>query len=162
MDSLSQGQIRSDEPPAGVILRSLNRSHTVTVREIASQCFPRPWDERDFCYFLSHPCGCAWGAFLKDTPRESLVAYCLGLLVRGDLDIVSIATEPKFRRQGLGRRLLKHLISLPEVFKVTLEVEVSNQSAIRLYEQVGFNQVSVRKKYYAGERDALFMVWGRG
>ena len=42
---------------------------------------------------------------------------------------------------------------------VTLEVRVSNRSAIQLYEKLGFHNVGVRRGYYTDTReDALLMT----
>ncbi|MCY4094794.1 MAG: GNAT family N-acetyltransferase, partial [Gammaproteobacteria bacterium] len=63
-----------------------------------------------------------------------------------------------YQGRGIGRLLLNHMLTrsrtLP-VERVCLEVRVSNERAIKLYQSVGFKQVGVRKDYYQHEE------WGR-
>ncbi len=45
---------------------------------------------------------------------------------------------------------------------LTLEVRVSNNYAIKIYEQIGFKVGTIRKKYYENNEDALLMVLDLG
>jgi ribosomal protein S18 acetylase RimI-like enzyme len=56
---------------------------------------------------------------------------------------------PKYRRQGLGRRLVTAAIGAARkagMERIELEVFASNTGAIRLYEQLGFNREGVKRK----------------
>lgn len=85
-------------------------------------CFEHLWREGDFAYFLNHDCGRAWAILAENR----IAAYFLGLQVINELDIVSIATHPDFRRRGLGERLLRFALSQRGVTRTTLEVDVEN------------------------------------
>jgi len=66
----------------------------------------------------------------------------------------------RYRRKGLGRKFLTHTLDYfksRKINEVTLEVRQSNISAIKLYEQFNFNQVSVRNNYYSNGENALFL-----
>lgn len=138
--------------PTGAVLKI---SHLSSLVSIARESFPVVWGEKDFAYFLAHECGYARGIF----SGNRLQAYVVGLLVQGELDIASIATEVSSRRQGLGRVLLQEAQACSD--RIVLEVEASNVSAIALYRSVGFVQVGIRPKYYQGKTDALQMAWER-
>ena len=75
----------------------------------------------------------------------------------------SLATHPHWQRQGLGRRLMQHLIKVAREYRAQmmfLEVRPSNVSARRLYEDIGFNEIATRRAYYPahdGREDALLM-----
>lgn len=59
--------------------------------------------------------------------------------------ILSIAVDPQFRGQGIGKELLKHALSdlhRQKRQEVRLEVRPSNSVASGLYEQMGFRRVS--------------------
>jgi GNAT superfamily N-acetyltransferase len=89
----------------------LNGGHVPAVREIARVSFPRLWEPKEFAYFLDHDCGLC----LADVKDGKLRGYFLGLLVAGDLDVVSVATDPHFRRQGVGEGLMRAALSRPSV-----------------------------------------------
>jgi [ribosomal protein S18]-alanine N-acetyltransferase len=127
------------------------------IREIARGSFPRLWEPKEFAYFIDHDCGLCLG----DLEGDRLRGYFLGLLVAGDLDVVSIATEPSFRRQGIAEALLKAALARPGVERAFLEVECRNTPALALYQKLGFQITSTRKAYYDGLRDAYNMKWAR-
>ena len=57
--------------------------------------------------------------------------------------LVTIAVDPAYQRRGIARRMLLHCFSLArdaEMRSVVLEVRVSNEHAIELYEQFGFQR----------------------
>jgi len=132
-------------------------AHLQTIREIARESFPVLWAPKEFLYFLEHPLGLNLGIFTGDT----LQTYFLSLLVRGELDIVSVASRPECRKQGKAERLLRYVQKLPTVDKAFLEVEASNLPAQKLYEKIGFSVTGVRKKYYQHRHDAHLMKWQR-
>lgn len=99
--------------------------------------------------------------FLLATDFGETVAF-IGVSIKADrLHITNIATKPNYQRQGLasffiqiaadiGHQLLKE--------KMTLEVRVSNEGAIRLYRKIGFEDVYIKKNYYQdNNEDALEM-----
>lgn len=154
MDPISQGEVQPRDATRGLEIRPLELSHLAQIRAIAEKSFPVLWSEKDFSYFLTEPNRRALGAFVQD----NLVGYFLGLLAQGDLDVVSIATKPDWRRKGIGQRLLRVSEEGEAVKRVYLEVEETNVAAIELYKKLGFAQYGARKKYYQGVRDAILMT----
>lgn len=101
-------------------------------------------------------------AFRPETP-EAIEAYA-GLHSprhAGVADIQTIAVAPESRRGGLGRLIVRTLIN--EAMKrgateIFLEVRADNPGAEHLYRSLGFEQISVRKRYYQPDNvDALVM-----
>jgi ribosomal-protein-alanine N-acetyltransferase len=129
--------------------------HIEAVRAVAALSFQRSWSPQDFGYFLAHECRLVGGIF----DGERLVAYFLGLVVQGELDIISVATHPDFRRRGLAEKLLRWACAQGNVQRAFLEVSTANESAIALYRKLGFHPLSVRKGYYDGQVDAQLMRW---
>ena len=75
----------------------------------------------------------------------------------------SIQIHEKFRNKGLGQELLGQIVHASKSMgckKIFLEVRISNNPAIELYNKSGFKRVSIRKNYYRlpdGREDALVM-----
>ena len=89
------------------------------------------------------------------------VGYVINCIDRpGQGHVVSLGVVPEFRRMGIGRALLCRSICAlaPMVDKIVLEVRVSNQAAIRLYESLGFKTHHRIPHYYSDGEDAYFMI----
>lgn len=76
--------------------------------------------------------------------------------------LISIAVLPEHRRRGIGSELLRRVIEEARrdagVVSVYLEVRVSNEPAIRLYEKFGFRKARIIRGYYRDGEDAYVMV----
>ena len=75
--------------------------------------------------------------------------------------IVSIAVKEGHRRKGLGRALMEEAIKGLKARgcrEAYLEVRVSNEPAISLYEKLGFRKESVIDGYYRDGEAAYLMV----
>lgn len=74
--------------------------------------------------------------------------------------IASIAVDNNFRRQGIGRQLIQHIIDILQrnnkVTSIELHVRKSNHAAIELYKSLGF-KVSFTELEYYGDEDAFMM-----
>lgn len=85
------------------------------------------------------------------------------LLARATADeaeILTLAVEPRARRQGIATALLRE--ALAEARKrgagsVLLEVSVTNMAARVLYGRAGFVEVGRRPRYYADGTDAIIL-----
>lgn len=90
-----------------------------------------------------------------------IVSGYAGLSVSGsDADIQTIAVSESFQGQGIGRKLLGHLVDLSVELKVTfifLEVRDDNSAALSLYSVFGFKEISKRVNYYPDGTDALVL-----
>lgn len=81
-------------------------------------------------------------------------------VVLDEVDLQIIATDPKWRRRGVGRALLTDVLGMAReegAVVVHLEVRVSNDPAQALYEEFGFEVVGKRARYYADGEEALLM-----
>jgi ribosomal protein S18 acetylase RimI-like enzyme len=75
--------------------------------------------------------------------------------------IYTIAVDPATRGQGIGRELLADAMAqlvAAGVKRVVLEVERTNQAAVRLYERSGFSPVAVLADFYGPGRDGVRMA----
>lgn len=110
--------------------------------------------------------------FLVALVGEEIVGYnmCriehgIGHIKRGIVKqghVVSIAVLPDYRHRGIATALMVDAMNtMKEKYKaseVYLEVRVSNEPAIKLYEKLGFRKVKVLRKYYMDGEDAYLMA----
>jgi len=124
------------------------------VRRIEAICFPQDaWPLWDIIGVLAFP----------NVVR--LKAVCDGQTVgfiAGDLRpaerlvwIATIGVLPEYRRRGIGAALLQACEANAHLPRVRLNVRTSNDTAIRLYKQMGYVQVGLWPRYYQDGEDAL-------
>ena len=88
---------------------------------------------------------------LKIEQNQQIIGFAICQWVLDEATLFNIAIDPQAQGRGFGRLLLQALIAQLRAQGITtlwLEVRESNQKAQRLYDQLGFNQVDVRKNYY--------------
>jgi ribosomal protein S18 acetylase RimI-like enzyme len=91
-----------------------------------------------------------------DTQIVSFVCY----RDMGDvLEVSVLATSLLQQKKAYQQRLLEHLLHIAAKQRkpVFLEVHSQNQSAVKLYQKMGFILTHLRKKYYSDMSDALVM-----
>ena len=94
-----------------------------------------------------------------DYEEDKIRAYLTASITLDEADIESVFTFPEFRKKGIAFSLIqKFLEEYPNLKKIFLEVRQSNIPAINAYKKAGFNQISVRKKYYSDGEDALILI----
>ncbi len=73
----------------------------------------------------------------------------------GEAELLNLAVEPRLRRRGVGRALLRSM----QGRRIWLEVRASNEAAIRFYQSLGFSRCGLRRAYYRDPvEDAVLMV----
>ncbi|MBO7473723.1 MAG: ribosomal protein S18-alanine N-acetyltransferase [Ruminococcus sp.] len=95
---------------------------------------------------------------------EELAGLIAGFTAADTGEILTVATAPKYRRQGAAKILMEAFLdAVPDgVETIALEVRQSNTPAIALYECFGFEMAGVRKRFYREPvEDANVMVLNR-
>ena len=141
------------------LIRRLRRGDLGQVCRIEEEVFPMPWSRESFENELSDN-GVSFSWVLES--GGAVVGYLISWLVEDELHIGNIAVAPELQGSGLGRDLLERCLgeaAATGVSRATLEVRVTNERAIALYEKHGFRPIAFRRRYYSdtGE-DALVML----
>jgi ribosomal-protein-alanine N-acetyltransferase len=141
-------------PESEVTIRPARPTDTPALFSIERRCFAQPhWDEKSF---LRYDC---LVAFVNGIIAGFLVSrhvFWATSDAAGEREILNVAVDLPYRRQGLGERLLKVELEWGGIH--FLEVRESNLAARRLYEKHGFREVAVRKQYYRSpSEDAIVM-----
>ena len=121
-----------------------------------SQLRAAHWGEAGWQTELTDPASC----ILCAEEGEKVIGFVALRLAAGVCEILNVAVAPQHCRQGVGQQLLLCVLNWVRKHggeEITLEVAATNLPAVRLYQKVGFVQVSVRKKFYNGNEDALIL-----
>ncbi|MFQ6074651.1 MAG: GNAT family N-acetyltransferase [Candidatus Bathyarchaeia archaeon] len=79
----------------------------------------------------------------------------------GNGHLLSIAVDPEYRRQGIGRALIKRSMEVLEyngVGKLFLEVKESNLGGQEFYSRLGFRRLGLWRRHYPDGGNAIRLV----
>jgi [ribosomal protein S18]-alanine N-acetyltransferase len=138
--------------------RPMQMSDLDEIMQIEPHIYPYPWTRGNFSDSLNSGYS-AWVLMLS----EQIIGYALLMMVVDEAHLLNLSVAKTHQKQGLGRLILEHMIHIAKNHKAAnmfLEVRPSNISAIALYENIGFNEMAVRRGYYPaanGREDAVLM-----
>jgi ribosomal-protein-alanine N-acetyltransferase len=142
-------------------VRRLTLADLNAIEPIERESYPTPWSRSMFAGELSKPSSISLGAFDSDA-GDRLVGYLIISRYVDAWHVMNVAVALGYRRRGIARRLLEELFERTEGDArrgYTLEVRVSNASAIALYERLGFQPTGVRRGYYTDNREDALIMW---
>ena len=157
-----------------VLVRPMVLDDVEEVYRIERATFSMPWSARSFTYDLSRNPSAfylvaqarrdlAWreAPSLPDLQEAPILGYGGLWMLVDEGHISTLAVRPGWRGRGLGELLLWHLLQKAVELgaqEATLEVRVSNQAAIALYQKYRFHVVGHRPRYYTDNQEDAFLM----
>ena len=118
--------------------------------------FSAHWTAQEFLQEINQPCARVFTV----RGNNIIIAFISYRVVAPDAELTNFAADNNFLRRGFGQFVLgeslKELAAIG-VKNITLEVNVTNTAAIKLYEKFLFKTVSLRKKFYNNSQDAALL-----
>ncbi|MFA5105005.1 MAG: ribosomal protein S18-alanine N-acetyltransferase [Candidatus Margulisiibacteriota bacterium] len=125
--------------------------------KIEKKSFASHWNRQTFFDELSAENG--YYIVIKDNDR--IMGYSGFRYVLDEAHITTLAVHHKFRKKGIGSKLIEQLIKDAKargLKKLFLEVRQSNMPAQKIYKRLGFKVLDRRREYYQHPvEDALVM-----
>jgi len=143
-----------------VIERTLADADLDAIVGIEQASFSNPWTRDMYVRELQNPD--VSFLYVLRAPDAGIVAFCSFWLVLDEVHINNLAVRGDFRGQGLGTRLLEHVLRAGAsrgAGRATLEVRRSNAPARRLYERLGFEVAATRQNYYVSPPEDALILW---
>ena len=141
-----------------VHIRALDLTDLNAIERVEQRAYPTPWSRSMFASELAKPTSICLGAFEGD----ELAGYVVTSRYVDAWHVMNVAVDQDLRRRGVATALLERLFELTrgdERRGYTLEVRVSNEGAIRLYERLGFEARGLRRAYYTDNREDALIMW---
>jgi len=149
------------------VLRKFAVNDLHKVMEINRTCLPENYSDYFFVdLFRRFP-----ETFLVAEEADKVLGYIMcrvevglssfgfgGLMKKGH--VVSVAVVNEHRRKGVGRALVLRAMEAMKTYgakQCYLEVRVTNESAVSLYKNIGFEVTRTIRGYYADGEDAHVM-----
>lgn len=143
-----------------ITYRAMTPEDVPYISRLEEETFSMPWSPESFLQMIT-----------KEDTRYyvaeedgHLLGGCGLWMVAGEGNITNVAVVPRARRRGVGTGLLNYLMMEGDregVTAYTLEVRVSNEAAIRMYEKLGFSSEGIRPNFYEKPTEDAMIMWKR-
>lgn len=138
-------------------IKKMTETELNQVAAIEAEIFTSPWSKQGFEETLPMDNVC----FLVAAEEQEVLGYCGLYMAADEGEITNVAVKPEYRRRGVADLILTEILKLGEANKISqfyLEVRVSNEAAIRLYEKHGFKKQGIRKNFYQNPREDAYVM----
>lgn len=140
------------------IVRPMTKEDVPAVAEIEEECFSRPWSQNALLEELHNE---DQARFFVAEIDHKVVGYIGTISVALECSITNIAVTEKSRHMGIGTKLMERAVFtsrfLGDEF-ITLEVRVSNTTAIELYKSFRFEIEGTRKNFYRDPQEDAYIL----
>lgn len=137
--------------------RTMQKKDIPAVAAIEKAVFSRPWTEDAFVQAIQQDT-----LFIVALKGSTIIGYCGMYCSFEEGEITNVAVMPKEQGHRVGRSMTEYLLEQAKhkgITRIILEVRISNDKAIHLYESMGFRNCGVRKNFYEMPReDGMVMV----
>ena len=140
------------------VIRKMTLADVEQVSAIDQVSFSLPWPKSSFHFELTdNPASRCWVVEVDGRVAAMLVAW----LIVDEIHIATIATHPDFRKQGIGKKLLSHVLQAAKAegaLTSFLEVREGNDAAIAMYEKFGYVESGRREGYYKDNDETAILM----
>ena len=135
--------------------RAMTTADLDAVMAVENLIYTHPWTRGNFADSITSGSHC----WVMECCGE-LTGYVVTMTGAGEMHLLNLSIALQWQRRGLGRELLRFVVAQAREFqseKIFLEVRVSNIGARKLYLNMGFREIGLRREYYPaihGREDA--------
>ena len=142
----------------GILIDDMKVGDLPEILSIETASFKTPWSEPLFYNEIFKTISVLRVAKIDGR----VVGYLCANIIIDEGHILNLAVHPEYRRLGIASALIKEMIDIMrdrDCRSIFLEVRVSNEQAMKMYEKFGFSLLGTRKNYYVSPvEDAVLMV----
>jgi [ribosomal protein S18]-alanine N-acetyltransferase len=139
-----------------MIIRKMNEQDLEEVLLLEKELFASPWNREHFLFELNEN---PFSHCLVGVVDDQIISASCAWIIYERAEISTIGVHKAHQRKGYARQMLKkihHHCATCGVHQIFLEVRVSNQAAIALYESFGYKVTKVRKNYYSDNHEDAY------
>ncbi len=134
--------------PAGLHIEPGRPADAETLARLHAQGFFRGWPASDFATYLTQD---ETPVYVACDMKRKIAGFLMLRLLGDDVELITIAVDPKWRGKGVGRALLRAAfedLRMSPARRMLLEVAADNPAALKLYRNEGFAEIGRREGYY--------------
>jgi ribosomal-protein-alanine N-acetyltransferase len=144
----------------GLRIRRMEIEDLEAVVSISAASRFAPWSSEMFLGEMKHPSAHCFVIGSDEFLENRTPGFICFRTVQDESELLNLGVHPRFRRMGFGRKLMYFYFDFCTRINVKmlyLEVNPSNEEALRLYLSLGYEPFGTRDKFYAGKEDALLL-----
>ena len=154
---LSQAERERNEQ---IHIREMERADVEYISHLEEETFSMPWSADAFLEMISKEDA----RYYVAESAGKVIGGCGVLMIAGEGNVTNVVVEKNERNRGIGTKMLQYLIEdgyRNGLTAFTLEVRVSNDAAIHLYEKLGFRSEGIRPNFYEKPTEDALIMWKR-
>ena len=140
-----------------VTLEPMDPYDLAAVLRLERVSFPSAWTPESYLRELRNE-----NAYYVVARGEGEVIGYAGMwVIAEEAHISTLAVRPDFRRRGLGKTMLRHLMQIArarQATHMTLEVREQNEIALALYRKLGFEPRALLPHYYGDTGENAYVM----
>ena len=143
-----------------IVVRELREEDIPELSRIEAEAFSMPWSEEAFRELLTR----SYCTYLVALADGKLVGCCGYTDSFHEATIDNVVVASAYRNCGIAQAMLQKLMEqgvASGVEAYTLEVRVSNLTAIHIYEKLGFQSEGIRPGFYEKPVEDAMIMWRR-
>ncbi|MCL1917176.1 MAG: ribosomal protein S18-alanine N-acetyltransferase [Peptococcaceae bacterium] len=140
-------------------IRKMSEQDLLEVMSIEQESFPNPWSLSSFQSELREN---ELAHYYSLVFQGKVIGYMGYWVIYDEAHITNLAIGLEYRSKGWGEYLLRTIMYhcvRTGIARMTLEVRVSNEIALRLYHKLGFATMGVRPRYYSDNQEDALIMW---
>lgn len=140
--------------------RDLQKKDVKEVVKIEEETFAMPWSQDAFLEMIE----AQYAHYIVAKDDDKIIGSCGLRNIAGEGEITNVVMKKEYRNKGIGTNMLCKILENGKSMGIqafTLEVRESNESAIHIYEKLGFFAEGIRKNFYEKPSEAAVIMWKR-
>ena len=144
-----------------MVIQEMDIQDLDEVFAIEASSSPSPWSRNSFAEEMQNSFAHCFVMKRRNRSEQHVIGFICFRNVIEESELLDLGVHPEYREMGIGKKLMQFYIDFNHrrgIRTFYLEVNVSNQSAIHLYQSFAYQFSGVRKNFYQGKSDALLMT----
>ncbi len=158
MFSIFNAFMKGSSSKPDLLIQPAEKSDLSRLAQIHAASFSHAWSDGELEKMFSNENYLCLVAHPPKTSKSEPYGFVFVRSILDEAEIITIATDPTLRRKGVAIKLMQAVIRKLEFDrkqKLFLEVDETNEAAIKLYKNLRFQKVGEREGYYSSPNSEL-------